>query len=141
MDRNDWTRLYEELRSEDRAGVPDFREVLARARLADAKAPEKLRVATPWWRAIPLGSALAAAGIGAIALIGAPDRSEVQFRDAVRWTDANPMFASVGVPSDALLEPPEWAMLKTGSPTSDFGAGLSRMLDLDGFINNERDNS
>ncbi|NNM34603.1 MAG: hypothetical protein HKO53_16100 [Gemmatimonadetes bacterium] len=140
MDKNDLERLFGQLRQEDRRGAPDFSEMLARARTPAGQA-EQRRPTAPWWRAIPLGSALAAAGIGAIALMGGPDSSESKFRQAVRWADANPLFATVGVPSDALLEPPEWAMLKTGTPSTDLGAGLSRLLDLDGFINNERDNS
>lgn len=140
MDDNELRRLFEQLRAEDRRGTPGFSEVVARARASTVRTDHSPRPA-PWWRAIPLGSALAAAGMGAIALIGGPDRSEASFREAVRWVDANPLVATVGVPSDALLEPPEWAMLKAGTPSTDFGSGLSRLLDLDGFINNERENS
>jgi hypothetical protein len=59
----------------------------------------------------------------------------------VDWARSSPLFASVGVPSDALLEPGEWALWETGSPSESVGAGLADLLNLDGSINDERNNS
>ncbi|MDH3222555.1 MAG: hypothetical protein OEO23_02475 [Gemmatimonadota bacterium] len=140
MTHDDLEGLFARLRSEDRAAAPDFRDVMDRARNS-ASSGHAVRQTASWWRAIPLGSALAAAGIGAIALTGGPSSSETRFQDAVRWTDANPLFASVGVPSDALLGTPQWAVLRTGSPSPGIGSGLSRMLEIDRVINDERNNS
>ena len=88
-----------------------------------------------------VGAVLAAAGIGAIALFGAPSASEVEFRRAVAWTQSDPVFASLRSPSDVLLEQPDWALLKSGSPSRGMMSGLSDMLNLDAGFNDERNES
>jgi len=97
--------------------------------------------ASPWWRAVPIGAALAAAGIGAIALAGVPTASELAFRQAVAWTQSDPDFASLRSPSDVLLEQPQWALLKSGSPSRGMLSGLSDMLNSDAGFNDERNES
>ena len=83
----------------------------------------------PLWRALPAGTILAAAGLGAIALFGSPSSGEAEFRAAVSWVDSDPLFGGVGTASDVLLETPQWALLK---PTGGVGSmsGLSDMLRL-----------
>ena len=129
MDR-DLRKLFGHLRAEDQQATPDFHDVLARARRVGADPLGTAASSVPWWRAIPLGECPRRSGHRCHRPDReSPDRSEASFREAVRWTDDNPLFASVGVPSDALLDPPEWAMLKTGKPIgTDLGAGLSRLL-------------
>ena len=138
-------RLFTELKAEDRRRTPQFARMMAEAREAagvEARGGGRQRKGNPgsrwWWQALPLGTGLAAAGLGAIALFGGPSASEATFRDAVEWAGS---FATVGVPSDALLEAPEWALWKTTSPSGGLGSGLSDLLDLERSINDERNNS
>ena len=129
---------FNELRREIQGDVPPFGPMLARARReAGTAAPS----AGPWWRAIPAGAVLAAAGIGAIAFAAGPQGAEARFREAVEWTQDNPLATRLGGPSDVLLEPPRWAVWTSASPSSGPGSSFSDLLELDNPIDDRRNDS
>ena len=139
--------LFDRLRQEDESHTPDVAALLDRARMEAASLSSGPARPVPsagrrvWWRAVPLGSLLAAAGLGAIALVRGPSTPEDRFQAAVQWAEAHPLFVSVGVPSDGLLEESGWTVLRTGSPLSGLGSGLGDMLRIDVIIQGERTNS
>ena len=142
MNDRDLRELFGALREEDRERTPDFHETLRAAKTgASVDTRRSQGRPAPWWRAVPVGAALAAAGIGAIALFGAPSPSEIEFQRAVAWTQSDPVFASVRGPSDVLLEQNQWALLKSGTPSRGMMSGLSDMLNLDAGFNDERNES
>ena len=125
--------LFQELKQEDRTGAPDFASMLSRAKAEAEKAGSaapvrRRRRVMPLWRALPAGTILAAAGLGAIALFGSPSSGEAEFRAAVDWVGSDPLFGAVGAASDVLLETPQWALLKPAGSGS--LSGLSDMLRL-----------
>ncbi|MGI9626065.1 MAG: hypothetical protein ACR2QM_04460 [Longimicrobiales bacterium] len=141
----DLRALFDQLAEEDRSTTPAFGPMLEAAKEAAAGAGSKGTGSAGrprvWWRAIPAGAVLAAAGLGAIALTGGPAPEEAAFEEAVAWTSSDPMFASLSSPSDVLLETPGWALLNTGNPLSGAASGLSNLLDLGTGFNDERNQS
>ena len=120
MNDRDLRRLFRTLKEEDEARAPSFEAVMAKAREGAVEREEPGRPATrplPWWQAVPLGAALAAAGIGAIALVGTGSPAEAEFKEAVAWAQDNPLFTTLGGPSDVLLEEPAWSLVSSGSPS------------------------
>lgn len=143
MNDPDLRRLFGTLKEEDRGRAPSFDAVMAEARKATTD-PEGQTPATrvrPWWQAVPLGAALAAAGIGAIALVGTGSPAEVEFREAVAWTRDNPLFTTLRGPSDVLLEEPAWSLVSSGSPSPGMLTGLSDLLSLDPGLDDGRNES
>lgn len=144
----DLQALFDALAEEDRGHTPEFGQMLDRAKdAAEASESEagrdqgRRQQSTVWWRAIPAGAVLAAAGIGAIALMGGPASEEAAFQEAVSWASSDPMFASLTGPSDVFLETPGWTLLNTGNPLGGAASGLSDLLDLGTGFNDERNQS
>lgn len=142
MTDRDLETRFAELRQEVQGRVPPFAPMVAHARHeAETDSLSPTRPTAPWWRAIPAGAVLAAAGLGAIALAAGPRGGEARFRQAVEWTQDNPLATRLGVPSDVLLEPPRWAVWTSATPSGGPGSSLSDMLDLVTPIDDGRNDS